>query len=420
MADAEWPVLSNDALIGLAKDVVDVLDPTTEADPAAILFTFLSGVGCMVGPDSHFRLGGRAVPPRLNTVIVGDSGFARKGTAQSDVEQILRHVEPQFFDVNKVDGIASGPALAKFVKTLEIGSANSTHPDKRAWVVEEEFVNILRAPTGTNSLSAVLRKVFDSGSINNMTKKAPIMLRDAHVCVTGHITMEEFAAATPRVDKVNGFVNRFMFCCVKMSKVLPAGAARLAPSDLERLSTEVSDVISYAKRGHNIQMAVTAMHEFDDFRKEFISEWQNRRGEFAASVRRADVHVLRLAVLYALLDHKNIIEYPHMVAAMAVWDYAMQSARYVFNEMDDKADMRKLVAALSMAGPQGMRSKERCNLFGGNSERQREAEEKAIAAGHIIMVQVPTGRRPISMAYHADYASMINGTMEQSLEENAT
>lgn len=54
---APWPTLDPDALHGLAGDVVLAILPTTEADPAALLVTFLALFGNAVGRNPHVMVG---------------------------------------------------------------------------------------------------------------------------------------------------------------------------------------------------------------------------------------------------------------------------------------------------------------------------------------------------------------------------
>ena len=41
---------------------------------------------------------------------------------------------------------------------------------------------------------------------------------------------------------------------------------------------------------------------------------------------------MRLALIYALLDSAAAIQREHLLAALALWDYAEDSARYVFGD----------------------------------------------------------------------------------------
>ena len=46
-----------------------------------------------------------------------------------------------------------------------------------------------------------------------------------HLSVISHITVDELRAEITRTSCVNGFLNRFLFACVRRSKVLPFGGA---------------------------------------------------------------------------------------------------------------------------------------------------------------------------------------------------
>ena len=46
---------------------------------------------------------------------------------------------------------------------------------------------------------------------------------------------------------------------------------------------------------------------------------------------RAVTQVLRLSLLYALIDGKDTIDAEHLDAALALWDYAEHSARWLFS-----------------------------------------------------------------------------------------
>ena len=80
--------------------------------------------------------------------------------------------------------------------------------------------------------------------------------------------------------------------------------------------------------------------------------------------------MVRLSLLYALLDGADQIGRPHLEAALALWSYAEASARYIFGDAlgDPVAD--ELLAALR-GRPAGLTRTEISGHFG----RHRRAEE---------------------------------------------
>src|SRR5437763_14431983 len=59
-------------------------------------------------------------------------------------------------------------------------------------------------------------------------------------------------------------------------------------------------------------------------------------GLLGAVTSRAEAQVMRLACLYALLDCSTVISRKHLEAALALWQYCENSARFIFG--DDLGD----------------------------------------------------------------------------------
>lgn len=84
------PELPEEALYGLPGDVIGALAPTTEADPAALLLTFMTMFGNVIGAEPHVAFGGADHPGRLFVLIAGDAATGRKGTSLSVIEKLGR------------------------------------------------------------------------------------------------------------------------------------------------------------------------------------------------------------------------------------------------------------------------------------------------------------------------------------------
>ena len=92
-----WPALSPIALPGLAGEFVALATRGSEADPAAVLATFLVRFGVEVygfesGKGPYVKVGETRHPPRLYAVIVGASSRARKGTSAKPVERAFETI----------------------------------------------------------------------------------------------------------------------------------------------------------------------------------------------------------------------------------------------------------------------------------------------------------------------------------------
>src|SRR6185436_2267538 len=109
----------------------------------------------------------------------------------------------------------------------------------------------------------------------------------------------------------------------------------------------------------------------------------DRPGMFGAITARAEAHVLRLSLIYALLDGGAAIRWPHLEAALAVWKYAEDSAKFIFGDATGDPIADRVLSALRTNGP--MAQNEIVDLFGRNvsAARLSAALETLVQAGRI-------------------------------------
>ena len=90
---SDWPSLHPNALYGLSGDIVRAIEPHTEADPVALLLTFLNGFGNLVGNRPYFVADGSKHHAKLFTCIVGQSSRARKGTSLNHIRNVFAGID---------------------------------------------------------------------------------------------------------------------------------------------------------------------------------------------------------------------------------------------------------------------------------------------------------------------------------------
>src|SRR3712207_6794942 len=105
-----WPELAQEALHGLPGDIVEAIDPHTEADRVAVLASLLAAFGNAIGRGAFFRVGADVHHLKLNVGLVGDTSKGRKGMSWGHVRELMRAVveakEPQT-EANRVAVLAS-------------------------------------------------------------------------------------------------------------------------------------------------------------------------------------------------------------------------------------------------------------------------------------------------------------------------
>lgn len=409
-APPAWPEPLNDAAYyGLAGEVVRALSPHTEADPIALLLSFLAAFGACLGPSAYCEVGADRHPLKIWPILVGATAKGRKGSSWAPIRELFRLVDPAFAETRIVSGLSSGEGLIWAVRDPLTGrerakdGVNTRYveveidpgvADKRLLVLEEEFSAPLRVlARDGNTLSPVLRQAWDRGDLRILTKNSPARATGAHVVVVGHAVAEEVRRYLRESEMAGGFGNRFLWICVRRSRYLPRGAA-LDPSRLTTLADKVRRALEVGRTLGRIDWSEEAGQQWDAIYPE-LSE--GKPGLFGAVVARMEAQALRLAGLYAALDGSRRIAVPHLHAALAVVDYAEASARWLFGEAlgDPVADA--VLDALRRNGP--MSRTEIFNLFGRHVSRDRIAHALRTlqAMGLATTERLDTGGRPMEV-----------------------
>jgi hypothetical protein len=368
-----------DAYYGIAGEIVNTLDPHTESDPAAILFQVLAAFGVLVGRSPYMQVEGDRHYPNLFGLLVGETSKGRKGTSWGRVRSIFERVHSW---PRVVSGLSSGEGLkwqvrdprTEMVKDKKSGVTREEVvdegvTDKRLLVIEPEFAQVLRVVARHgNTLSPTVRTAWDTGALATLTKNDPVTATDAHIAIIGHITIDELRAELTQTDTANGFANRFLFVYVKRSKCLPFGGEDLLESKVADFAQRLEREASAARRVGRVPMTQAAR---DIWVGVYPRLSEGMPGLFGAATARAEAQVLRLAMLYALLDEKAQIDIPHLLAALAVWEYAEAGARHVFgSSLGDPVADETLRAARS-AGQDGMTRTQIRDLFKRNCSAAR-------------------------------------------------
>jgi hypothetical protein len=401
-ATESWPVLDQDAYHGLAGEFVKALEPHTEADPAGVLIQLLIAFGNIVGNSPYYQVESSQHHTNTFAVLVGKSSRSRKGTGAGRVMKVCELADGGWFSDRTASGLSSGEGLIDHVRDAVVKwnpkekrdeTVDPGIKDKRLLVTEEEFAGALSVmERHGNKLSSVIRLAWDGRKLQTMTKSLPLQATGAHVSLIGHITKDEIRAKLTRTDMANGFANRFLFPLVRRSKHLPHGG-HFPDTELERFGNLVDAAIKLAKTVGRVTMTDTAAKAWEATYEELSAE---RPGLIGAVTARAEAQVIRLSLIFALLDSKKEINTAHLKAAMAVWAYCDESASLIFGDsLGDPAADEILAALHNNTG--GMTRTTISNLFGRNrtSDQISAALQVLLRAGRAKFETSQTTGRPV-------------------------
>jgi hypothetical protein len=388
LVEDPWPdPPAAEAFHGLAGEIVWTIDPASEADPVAVLVQLLVAFGNVIGRKAHFVAEADFHYSNLFATFVGRTSKGRKGSSWSQVRRFSLGVDLDWTDNRILSGLSSGEGLiwavrdpvykdVKDRKTKEYVEecVDEGSDDKRLLVMEAEFGSVLKViARERNTLSAIIRLAWDSGNLQTLTKNSPAKATGAHISIIGHITRNELRLYISDTELANGLANRFLWICVKRSKVLPDGGT-LDTVRIASLSSKLQDAVEFAR---NIDLVRRTEDAKAIWRAVYPELSEGKAGLLGAATSRAEAIVMRLALLYALLDQSSVIDAPHLTAALALWDYAENSAKHIFGSALGDPTADSLLAALRAAGPRGMTRTEMRDHFAKN----KDAAEIARALG---------------------------------------
>ena len=392
----QWPEpLAEEAFHGPLGEWVRRIEPETEVDPAALLVQALVAVGNLIGRGPHFRAESDMHYPVLFAAIVGKTSKGRKGTSEGRVRALLEGVDSEWSRRRIRTGLTSGEGLVYEVRDATTGKApDQGEDDKRLLVIEPELAAVLHAcERARNTLSAIVRRAWDSPALlAPMTKTNRCEASNPHIGIIAHVTQPELRRLLSGIAIANGLANRFLWVCSSRSKVLPEGGNVVPVSDL---ATKIGAAAENARKVGEMRRDPEARAMWHKVYGELSD---GKPGMLGAVTGRAEAQVMRLACIDALMDSEREIRAAHLVAALAVWQYCLDSARYIFGDSlgDPMADELRRVLR---ARPEGMTRTELRDHFGRNRTASEIGRALAVLAEYGLAGQErrESGGRPVEV-----------------------
>ncbi|QXP89108.1 DNA-primase RepB domain-containing protein [Methylococcus capsulatus] len=352
-------------LYGLAGDVARISAAGTEVNPVAAAACFLSFLGANVGRDLYLPVGNTWHHARAFTLHVGRTGRGRKGDSMSLVNRIRRRMEEVHAGTlgqSHHGGLSTREGLALLIHDGYTLGKEEVPPieDKRLWVVESEFANVLhQGKRDGNTLSAALRDAWDGVSIRPAVKSCRVWASSPHIGLHACVTPGELLSMLESRELTNGFANRFLIFWAEKTGSVPFPEPT-SNSTVDDLAGRVADVVRWAKGGYPATKDTRRMMLSDEASRLYADAYTRELTRSEASdvltglMERAAPYALRLAMLFAIMDKVLVIQPCHLDAALAWVRYWRQSVRFIFaakantEESQERVEhARKIIAFLS-------------------------------------------------------------------------
>jgi hypothetical protein len=294
-------------------------------------------------------------------------------------------------------GLSSGQGLISQVRDPVDKTDASAPTDKRRLVLKQEFAQVLKVLSREgNTLSPIVSEAWDGDALQTMVRNNPLRASAAHIAVIGHITKDELLRYLTATELANGF----LLIAVDRSKLLPFGGT-LDPDQLTGIASSTRLALRFAAAYRPLTFDVPARERWVAAYPELSAA---RPGLAGAATARAEAHVVRLALIYALLDCSERICLEHLEAALAVWAYSAASANWIFGDSlgDPTADE---IWQAARDRPAGVTRTEVSDLFSRNKKRRnkkRHEIERALA----VLEDAGRLRRETRQSEHGRHADV--------------
>lgn len=390
---AGWPAPPDPAAHHeLLGQIVATIEPHTEADPVAILTQLLVAFGAAVGRGAWFEVEATRHHPNEFMLLVGDSSKARKGSSWDHVRRLIAAVDPTVAR-RILTGLSSGEGLIWAVR--DPTSQDPGHTDQRLLVIEPEFASVLKASAREiSTLSPTLRSAWDGRPLAILTRTAPARATAAHIALIGHITQTELRRHTTTIELSNGYLNRILIIACRRQRLLPEGGHH-DPLAATGLTDLLAQALTRAQTTGHVRLDPEARELWHQAYHQLAQPQPGVLGQITA---RAEAHVIRLALTYALADGQRQIGPPHLHAALALHDYAARSAAWAMTGATGQPLAEQIHAALR-ASPPGLTRSQISDTLKHNRPAGRldQALQALQTAGRATPTQIATGGRPAQL-----------------------
>jgi hypothetical protein len=347
--------MRKEAFHGIAGQVVNLMAEHCESSLESLLVQFLIASGNLLGRSVYVYAGGPWLFPNEFTICVGVTSRGRKGTAWRMNDNLFEFIAPEWSKNCTDSDMQSGEGIVHKIRDEVRGFDKRGRPkkgassdgtreeivldegvsDKRLLIIEEEFSYVLKmARRQGNTLTEVYRKSWDSPrALRNSNKNSRLTASDPHVSLIAHTNKDELLATIADIEFSNGFANRILWCATKRREIMPDAEYldwEKYPEVIEKLNTVFKQY--FANTDEPIRFKRTpAAHEL--WRQLYRKLNSQTHVSFIDGVLVRDTsHLLKLALIYAVLDQSREIDIVHLNAALAVCDYSQASARWLFCE----------------------------------------------------------------------------------------
>ncbi|MFW0993267.1 hypothetical protein ACEV84_14135 [Vibrio parahaemolyticus] len=329
------PVVEDKCYYGLIGRFVREIVQATEALGEGLAIELIALLSASISPDKIWTpFGSNRTVIRCNALLVAGTSHG-KGISSSQLGSFIK--KAKVLNENLIAPIFRGSlstpeGVIAQIRDNELDNVN--YPEStgnQLLVFDEEISSVLKIIQKTNNtLSNLLRKLFDGSAVEPLTKFNRIRCEKPHVVVCGHITPKELMLNVREDDVYNGFLNRYPMYYAER-KVLKPFPDEIPEKVINELSRELIDILEWAnEKERKLSYSNCFKERWNSVYKEIATLGEGN--EFEESMMARAKHYAKMySMLFATLDKSEVIYAKHLEVALGWIKYWQDSVEYLFN-----------------------------------------------------------------------------------------
>ena len=421
------------AFDGYLGHIAEQVSKDTDVHPVQYLMGMMSFFTTAVGRNPYYKVK-KAGNHRLKEFFlnVGATSGGRKGTAANYGRDLFFKAFPLEFQLGKklVMGIQSGQVIIDTTRDLtdeekagdDEKNIEPRTERKEITIVAEEMSSYFKACNQPNSIqSGVTREAWDNeGNIAATSiMRGEVIAKNTHISIYGMTNVPDLMKDLNEGEYYNGFLNRFLIFWGHVTHHDDEHWEDDPKADTAQLDEFVANIKFLVNRGRG-----TWECKFDESAKKL---WKKHSKDLmkelpgiGAILSRRHVHVMRLAMIYALTDmqhpgnvkvgvnnlsssgydDRNTVYWisdKHLKSALALMAYCCKSVYKIFATKTgvnfDNKNANKLIRHLRQIAPEGYTKKQVIeDVFQGNVKAEDIEEAYELLHLHSLVKEIKTPR----------------------------
>lgn len=327
------------AVSGFFKDYIETVGENSETPIETHFSVCSSYLSLRLGRNVHCSYP-RPLYPCLWSCNVSRSGN-RRSTGLDYVYDLSAALAKNKFIILSTVASAEG-LIAQFGEFVKYWKQTVWRPEpqKQLLISLNEATTIFKVGKrqSTSNLRETLNDFYDFHSrINNPTKRGSIFAQDPCLSIVSATTYGALRECFKEAEVTSGFLNRWCFFISNQVKHVAIPTAP-NPEAMESLKKTTSEMCSFAESVKKEQSGKMRMDEEASRKWEAIyHKYRDAEGTLddlqGDMVKRIHVFAIKYAMLYAIMDHRYIINIEDISKGDLIADYLWKSALFVLRKL---------------------------------------------------------------------------------------